>query len=145
MPRQPRTALLVAAAALVAGGLLADAGWEAGARYRERPDSTSTADWPRQIPASESFNERPVTIVAGALNAREDQYFRWGVSVPSQAPTWIFVQCDSGTIEVSGSGDHTSGPCTGLRGTVGGLMSVGYVEVRVSEPQRGRWGIAVYR
>ena len=145
MPRPPRTALLVAAAALVAGGLLADAGWDAGARYRERPDSTSTADWPRQIPASGSFNEGPVSIVAGALNAGDDQYFRWDPSVPTEAPTWVFVQCDSGTIEVGGSGDHTSGPCTGLRGTVAGVMSVGYVEVRVSEPQRQRWGIAVYR
>ena len=149
MRSHPRTALLVAAAALVAGGLLADAGWDAGARYRERPDSTRTADWPRQIPASTSFNERPVTVVAGALNAGDDQYFRWDSSVrkETEAESWIFVQCDTGRIEVEGpSIGLVSGPCQGINGSIAGVMTeLDLMQVRVSEPQRHRWGVAVYR
>ena len=148
MRRQTTTALVVAAVAVVASGFVTREAVDAGVRYRERPDSTRMSDWPRHLPARPGFNGYRVAVAAGALNAGDDVSFRWDVGAPRDAArsTWIYVQCDTGTIHISGPGDNVSRPCDGLNGTVGGIMAdLDHMHVRVSEPQRHRWGVAIYR
>lgn len=72
---------------------------------------------------------------------------RFRISVPTRQAYVVVVRCDTGDVEMSAPGFRERGPCDGseLRFTDNGCSGHKHtLTFRVSRPQSGDWGVALY-
>ena len=114
---------------------------------RDGPGSAGTDVWANRLPSAPPVVEGAVRRLASGLNEATDTSFEleWPAS---DEPTYFFVSCDQGKIEIAMSGGGTGIQCHGDRTAVtavGSHAKSEWITVTVDRPQRRAWGAALYR
>lgn len=86
-------------------------------------------------------------MIKSAAVGPQTTHFVFHVSVPKGQEWAVVVRCDTGRVTVDEPGGDTGGPCTGKaeffpNGQCGAFHAT--LKVSVSQPQRGRWGSALF-
>jgi len=107
------------------------------------PDASAVGLFPRHMSDNEVFRFNAGTLLRDAAGKPGTGSYEFDASAPRDQLIALVANCTSGRVHLAG----VSGPCTGhasgLATMCGGNLM--HLPVTVDQPQRRRWGVAVYR